>query len=162
PIETRRAAAKILTALVCPAGALWPAFAAISRAPVPATRTQGAPPVVQAAPANPGSPLLAAPAPTADAAASVRSAMLRTYIHGVDDAPAEHVLGPDATPELLRLLADPSFPRRDNVVAFLGRRDGGEAATALIGLLSDPPAPLNRPEEDRAILLVPDALGNMA
>src|SRR5262245_37901956 len=54
----------------------------------------------------------------------LRQAMLLTYVHGVDDRLAAEVVAEQDLPELRRLLAEPGFPRRDNVVAFLGHRDG--------------------------------------
>ncbi|HET6373024.1 MAG TPA: FG-GAP repeat protein, partial [Candidatus Polarisedimenticolia bacterium] len=88
--------------------------------------------------------------------------MLGTYIHGVDDALALEVLGPGAVPDLRRLLKDPDFPRRDNVVAFLAHLDRGAATRDLLAFLSSPPASLDIPEEDRAMLLAPQALGHIA
>src|SRR5262245_49242715 len=88
--------------------------------------------------------------------------MLVTYIHGVDERLAAEVIGPGALPVLHRLLAEPSFPRRDNLVAFLAYADRGEAVTPLLGFLSNPPAPVRIPEEDRALLLAPEALGHIA
>lgn len=93
---------------------------------------------------------------------AVRKAMLLTYIHGVDEDLAKQVLGPGAMPVLYRLLAEPSFPRRDNVVAFLSYADRGEAVPHLLGFLSNPPAPVRIPEEDRALLLAPEAFGHIA
>ncbi|HEY3176357.1 MAG TPA: FG-GAP-like repeat-containing protein [Candidatus Polarisedimenticolia bacterium] len=92
----------------------------------------------------------------------VRAAMLRVYFHGVDDDLAGRVLGPSAVPALRKLLAEHSFPRRDNVVAFLAHLDAGDATTDLLGFLNDPPAPVDAPEEDRALLLAPEALGWIA
>jgi len=96
------------------------------------------------------------------APAAVRQAMLATYVHGVDDRLAAEVLGEAAVPALRRLLADPSFPRRDNVVAFLAHLDRGDAVGDLLAFLASPPAPLTIPEEDRALLLAPQALGHIA
>jgi hypothetical protein len=92
----------------------------------------------------------------------LRAAMLRLYVHGVTDRLAEQVVREEDLPHLRRLLADPAFPRRDNVVAFLAHRDGDEAVDPLLALLRDPPAPLLVPEEERALLLVPRALGQLA
>lgn len=94
--------------------------------------------------------------------ARLRQAMLSTYLHGVDDPLAAAVVGDADLPRLRSLLADPTFPRRDNVVAFLGRRDRGPAVPALLGFLRNPPAAVDRPEEDRALLLAPQALGHLA
>ncbi len=92
----------------------------------------------------------------------VRQAMLGLYIHGVDDALAQELLGSAAVPALRRLLAEPGFPRRDNVVAFLAHLDDGTATRDLIDMLASPPAPVAIPEEDRALLLAPQALGRIA
>lgn len=94
--------------------------------------------------------------------ADVRASMLRVYFHGVDDALAERVLGKEAVPPLRRLLADPDFPRRDNVVAFLAHLDSGEATDDLIAHLENPDVDIDKPEEDRALLLTPYALGRIA
>ncbi len=92
----------------------------------------------------------------------VRQAMLRTYLHGVTDELARQVLVPGDVSVLRELLADPSFPRRDNIVAFLAHLDRGAATPDLIGFLSAPPADARIPEEDRALLLAPQALGHIA
>lgn len=92
----------------------------------------------------------------------VREEMLRTWIHGVDDALAERVVGAEGIDELRALLLDPAFPRRDNVVAFLAHLDRGRAVDGLAALLRRPPAGVDRPAEDRAVLLVPSALGRIA
>gem|GEM_PF-2173315 len=105
--------------------------------------------------------MLAAAPPVEDEDA-VRKAMLATYIHGVDESLAQQVLGPGAMPVLRRLLAEPNFPRRDNVVAFLSYADRGDSVPHLLGFLSNPPAPVRIPEEDRALLLTPEALGHIA
>ena len=89
-------------------------------------------------------------------------ALLRTYIHGMTDELAQEVLGPDALPLLRRLLFDPAFPRRDNVVAFIAHLDEGEATGDLLAFLANPPAGPAIPEEDRALLLTPVALGHIA
>ncbi len=92
----------------------------------------------------------------------VRRAALETYIHGMTDEIALREVGPEGIPHLLRLLDDPSFPRRDNVVAFLAHLAGNESSAALLKLLRDPPADRSHPAEDRAALLVPVALGRIA
>ena len=94
--------------------------------------------------------------------ADVRALMLRVYFHGVDDDLAERVLGRSAIPALRRLLADRDFPRRDNVVAFLAHLDSGEATRDLIAHLENPNVNVDTPEEDRALLLTPYALGKIA
>jgi len=124
-----------------------------------------APPPLAGAPVAP--PATAPHAPTSrDLALArelrVREAMLVTYVHGVDDPLAAAVLADEDLPCLRRLLAESTFPRRDNVVAFLGHRDSARAVPALLEFLSHPPAPATRPEEDRALLLAPEVLGNLA
>jgi len=94
--------------------------------------------------------------------AAVRAAMLATYIHGVDDRLATEVLTPEAIPTLRRLLMDPSFPRRDNIVAFLAHLDRGAATEDLKRVLAKAVGSLLDPNEDRAMLLVPQALGHIA
>jgi len=109
--------------------------------------------------------LVASQAPAAAPASPdepVREAMLRTYLHGVTDDLARQVLQPGDVSVLRQLLADPSFPRRDNVVAFLAHLDSGAATQDLLGFLSSPPADARVPEEDRALLLAPQALGRIA
>lgn len=92
----------------------------------------------------------------------MRAALLRTYIHGVSGADARGRAGARALTILHRFLLDPAFPRRDNVVAFLTHLGGGETADALLGFLAHPPADPEGPEEDRALLLAPLALGSIA
>jgi hypothetical protein len=91
----------------------------------------------------------------------VRAAAVSVYVHGMTAEIAEAEVGREGVPSLLRLLDDASFPRRDNVVAFLAYLGGRETTPALIRLL-ERPSPEGRPEEDRARLLVPHALGRIA
>ena len=49
--------------------------------------------------------------------AAVRKACLATYVHGVTESVALDHIGQSGVPVLRRLLREPSFPRRDNVVA---------------------------------------------
>ena len=93
---------------------------------------------------------------------SVRSQALYTYYHGITAELARERIGVEGVPALLRLLADPTFPRRDNVVAFLGYLGGGETTDGLLRFLSSPPVSLAVPEEDRALLLSPQSLGHIA
>ena len=93
---------------------------------------------------------------------SVRREALHTYYHGITAEMAQERIGPAGVPALLELLADPSFPRRDNVVAFLTHLGGGESTTALLEVLASPLAAVTVPEEDRALLLLPQALGHIA
>ena len=88
--------------------------------------------------------------------------MLQTYFHGVDDGLARQVLAPGEAAILRGLLSDPEFPRRDNVVAFLAHTDTGDATGDLLAFLGAPPAGVTNPEEDRALLLAPQALGRIA
>jgi hypothetical protein len=92
----------------------------------------------------------------------VRSASLTTYVHGMTRQIAESEVGAEGLPVLRRLLADPDFPRRDNVVAFLAFLGAGDDSRALLRYLDRPPAPFDLPEEERALLLAPQALGQIA
>jgi hypothetical protein len=94
--------------------------------------------------------------------ARVVRAALQTYVHGITAEIASQEIGPDGVDDLLELLADPTFPRRDNVVAFLGYLGGGESAQAILDFLAAPPAPVGVPEEDGALLVAPQALGQIA
>jgi len=95
----------------------------------------------------------------------VREAMLGVWVHGVTDETAAELrgsFGPGLAGELRALLADPSFPRRDNLVAFLGHLGDPAARDDLLALLAEPPAGWSTPEEERALLLAPQALGHLA
>jgi len=92
----------------------------------------------------------------------VREAALVTYVHGINQEIADREIGPAGVPILLDLLRDPDFPRRDNVVAFLVYLAQDRDATALVSLLDNPPVDNDRPEEFRAKLMVPEALGHIA
>ncbi|HEX4824807.1 MAG TPA: dockerin type I domain-containing protein [Candidatus Polarisedimenticolaceae bacterium] len=91
----------------------------------------------------------------------VRQAALQVYIHGMTDEIARNEVGVEGVPALLRLLDDPSFPRRDNVVAFLAYLGSAESTPRLLDLLGRPAASAT-PEEVRSRLLVPHALGHIA
>ena len=95
-------------------------------------------------------------------AAVVREAMMGLYIHGVTEDLARGLLGPDDVPILIELLHEPSFPRRDNVVTFLAMLDDGDATGDLLAFMVDPPADVDVPEELRAHLAAPQALGYIA
>lgn len=103
---------------------------------------------------------LAAP-PVPDERA-LTAALLRSHIHGITREIAEREAGVHAIPLIERLLLDPQFPRRDNLVAYLAHLGGAESTGALLAFLGDPPSPATRPEEDRALLLAPRALGMIA
>ena len=92
----------------------------------------------------------------------IRAAAMAVYVHGVTEEIASVEVGLQGVPVLQQLLHDPGFPRRDNVVAFLAFLGGASETDALIRLLEAPPASLDLPEEDRAFLLVPQALGKIA
>lgn len=95
-------------------------------------------------------------------AGRVRAAATNLYIHGMTAEIAAREVGRDGVPALLDLLEDPSFPRRDNVVAFLAYL-GGPESTAALGRLLDRGVPAEAtPEDARALLLVPHALGRIA
>ena len=92
----------------------------------------------------------------------VREAVDRIYIHGVTEDLARETVGSAGLPHLLQLLADPEYGRRDNVVAFLGYLGDDDATRRLLDFLEAPPRSAAIPEEDRALLLVPVALGQIA
>jgi hypothetical protein len=94
--------------------------------------------------------------------AGVRDAAMKLYIHGMTAEIASAEVGRDGVPALLGLLADPSFPRRDNVVAFLAYLGGAESVPVLAGMLDRPPQTSASPEDVRAFLLLPHALGRIA
>jgi len=101
-------------------------------------------------------------APAALASTRTRDAATATWVHGMTEQIALREVGTQGVPELLELLSDPGFPRRDNVVALLAHLAGDEATSGLVRCLESPPAPPSVPEEDRALLLVPEALGRIA
>jgi hypothetical protein len=94
--------------------------------------------------------------------AEVRHAALGLYFHGIDQDVAAREIGPGGVGHLKALLLDPAFPRRDNVVAFLAYLAGDDVTPDLLRLLGSPPGSLGAPEEDRALLLAPLALGLVA
>jgi hypothetical protein len=106
--------------------------------------------------------LLLAPVAVAVQRAEVRQAALTTWIHGITEEIAVREIGMDGVPVLLELLHDPTFPRRDNVVAYLTWLGDDAATASLVRLLQNPPAGITVPEEDRALLLAPQALGRIA
>jgi hypothetical protein len=95
-------------------------------------------------------------------AAEVREAALVTHFHGITDEIARETVGAQGVPHLVTLLKDPGFPRRDNVVALLAWLGFEETVPHLLALLESPPGPPGVPEENRAMLLVPQALGHLA
>jgi len=101
----------------------------------------------------------ASPGPTA---AEVREAALVTHFHGITHEIARESVGPQGVAHLVTLLKDPAFPRRDNVVALLAWLGVEETVPHLLALLESPPGPPGVPEENRAMLLVPQALGHLA
>lgn len=94
--------------------------------------------------------------------ARVRHAVEVTYVHGMTDAIAESEVGVEGIPILLRLLFEPDLPRRDNVVAFLAHLDGQGITARLRAFLDESPGPLDDPDDERALLLVPLALARRA
>jgi len=104
----------------------------------------------------------AGPRPDAGRAARVRQAALATYVHGMTAEIAASEVGAGGVGQLLALLREPGFPRRDNVVAFLAYLAGDEATPALLDWAGSFDAPPARPDDDRALLLVPEALGRIA
>jgi len=105
---------------------------------------------------------LSRPARAASQESLVRDACLRTWFEGVTAEDAHREVGLSGVPILLQLLAEPDFPRRDNVVAFLTHLGGAESTPAILGFLGAPPSGAAAPEEDRALLLAPQALGHIA
>lgn len=95
------------------------------------------------------------------AEARVRAAALGVYVHGMTATIADREIGHDGIVELLRLVADPLFPRRDNVIAFLAYLGGPESTPVLVRMLDSLP-PGASIEDERAQLLVPHALGHIA
>jgi Matrixin len=75
---------------------------------------------------------------------------------------ADSEVGRDGVPVLLALLDDPAFSRRDNVVAFLAYLGGAESSRPILAALERPLPAVASPEEVRARLLVPHALGRIA
>lgn len=108
-----------------------------------------------------GIPASAAPEDTG-VAERVHRAALVTYIHGMTEEIARSEVREEGLPALHALLRDPAFPRRDNVVAFLAYLGDASSVRPLLDLLASPPASLAAPAEERAVLLVPEALGRMA
>ncbi|ANM31854.1 hypothetical protein ABI59_23285 [Acidobacteria bacterium Mor1] len=107
-------------------------------------------------------PAVAADTVNAPTAESVREAAEQIYFHGITAEMAEQQVGADGVVHLLDLLADPEFERRDNVVAYLAWLGAGETSDALVSYLSTPPSEVTRPEEERALMLAPQALGHIA
>lgn len=104
-------------------------------------------------------------APADNAREALRRAARVTYVHGVGPEDAAELLGRYGaeTAALLReLLRDPGFERRDNAVAFLAHLGDEEAAADLLAVLENPPRGWESPEEIRALLLCPQALGKIA
>ncbi len=96
------------------------------------------------------------------ARSDVRAAALRTYVHGMTEEIAVREVGTTGIPELLLLLDDPTFPRRDNVVAFLAYLGGAETTPRLVAALDDIVRSARDAADDRARLIIPEALGRMA
>ena len=105
-------------------------------------------------------------AASADEAASEAGTLVRelleTRIHGVPEAVARDLVGPGDLAVLHDLLRDPSFPRRDNVVAFLAWTGDETSTRELLRFLALPPAEWSTPEEVGALLMAPAALGPIA
>ncbi len=83
-----------------------------------------------------------------------------SYVHGMTGEIAHRQVGPEGVPSLLRLLEDPTFPRPDNVVAFLAYLGGPESTPRLQAFLGRELA--DEAAGGRARLLVPEALGRIA
>ncbi len=102
------------------------------------------------------------PVVPADLEAKVTAAALATYVHGMTPEIARAAVGAEGLPVLSRLLVDPRFPRRDNLVAFMAFLGGAREVGFLHRYLDSPTGPLDVPDEERALLLVPQALGQIA
>ena len=107
-------------------------------------------------------PLFASPPETVPTENQVRRAAEQLYIHGMTQEIADRQIGPSGVSELLRLLWDADFERRDNVVAFLAYLGDAGTVTELQRFLEQRSFPASTPAEDRALLLVPEALGRIA
>lgn len=94
--------------------------------------------------------------------ADVRAAAFRTYVHGMTEEIAVREVGTTGIPDLLLLLDDPTFPRRDNVVAFLAHLGGAETTPRLLVALDDIARTARGAADDRARLIIPEALGRIA
>lgn len=108
----------------------------------------------------------AAQAPSADASTrsieEIDRALLVVYVHGVTEEIALGEVGHAGVPRILEHLKDPDHPRRDNLVAFLYHLAGPAERDALLASFTDSRLSMMVPEEDRARLLVPQALGKLA
>lgn len=89
-------------------------------------------------------------------------ALETTYVHGIDESIAREEIGTEGINYLNQQLLNDGHPRRDNIVAFLGWLGDDTSVNALTEFLENPPITLERVEEDRAALLVPLALGDIA
>ncbi len=92
----------------------------------------------------------------------VRAAASEIYFHGVTEELATQRIGPAGVPYLMELLMDPEFARRDNVVAFLCHLATDDETAGLVRAFEHPPVSRERPEDNRAWLMVPEALGRLA
>ncbi len=101
---------------------------------------------------------LALPGAAVDAE-HVRQAALGIYVHGMSERLAQRLVGEAGVPHLRDLLFDASFPRRDNVVAMLGYLADEATVRDLAEYLETPLVGVDSPEDERALLLVPQALG---
>jgi hypothetical protein len=104
----------------------------------------------------------AAPAEPEPSLEQIDRALLVTYFHGITAEIAHREAGVAAVPRILEHLADPSYPRRDNLVAFLEYLGGPESRDGLIAAFTSAELSMAIPEEDRARLMVPHALGRFA
>ncbi len=92
----------------------------------------------------------------------IREAALLSYIHGMTPEIAREQIGTSGLATLRTLLADPTFSRPDNVVAFLAMLGTAEDVELLWVFLERIEDASLTPELDRAALLVPIALGELA
>ena len=89
-------------------------------------------------------------------------ALLVTHLHGVTPEIANREVGVEGVPRILEHLRDPNYPRRDNLVAFLFFLDGQDVRNELISAFTSREFSVSIPEEDRARMMIPQALGMQA
>jgi hypothetical protein len=85
-----------------------------------------------------------------------------TYFHGITDEIAREAIGVEGLPRLLDLLQDPGFDRRDNVMGFLAWLGDDDSAREIVDFLESSPVAASTPEDLRALINAPQALGHIA
>jgi len=94
-------------------------------------------------------------------AESLDDVLARRHFHGVTAEVARDQLPSDPLPELHARLADPVYPHRDSVLAYLAWIGDARTVEAVGRFLSDGSS-ASSPEELRAVLLAPAILGEIA